>query len=91
MLNYPVYFLEQVLSEELPGTIGKILFPKSMRWNSEVCTVIPTYLISVSIEVLLVDAICKFMEVFLVDTICYNGSVPGLFSIIALFYTGLKS
>ncbi|CAA2991817.1 glycine--tRNA ligase, chloroplastic mitochondrial 2 isoform X1 [Olea europaea subsp. europaea] len=26
----------EVLSEELPGTIGKILFPKSMRWNSEV-------------------------------------------------------
>lgn len=26
----------EVLSEELPGTIGKILFPKAMRWNSEV-------------------------------------------------------
>ncbi|CAK9149389.1 unnamed protein product [Ilex paraguariensis] len=26
----------EVLSEELPGTIAKISFPKSMRWNSEV-------------------------------------------------------
>ncbi|KAL3815004.1 hypothetical protein ACJIZ3_016272 [Penstemon smallii] len=26
----------EVLSEELPGMLGKISFPKSMRWNSEV-------------------------------------------------------
>ncbi|KAI3444802.1 hypothetical protein Pfo_001467 [Paulownia fortunei] len=26
----------EVLSEELPATLGKISFPKSMRWNSEV-------------------------------------------------------
>ncbi|KAM7512185.1 hypothetical protein LguiB_011060 [Lonicera macranthoides] len=26
----------EVLSEELPGTIAKVSFPKSMRWNSEV-------------------------------------------------------
>lgn len=29
--------VEQVLSEELPLALGKISFPKSMRWNSEVC------------------------------------------------------
>lgn len=28
--------VEQVLSEELPVALGKISFPKSMRWNSEV-------------------------------------------------------
>ncbi|GER49379.1 glycine--tRNA ligase beta subunit [Striga asiatica] len=27
----------EVLSEELPAILGKISFPKSMRWNSEVC------------------------------------------------------
>ncbi|XP_038682833.1 glycine--tRNA ligase, chloroplastic/mitochondrial 2 isoform X2 [Tripterygium wilfordii] len=26
----------EVLAEDLPGTIGKISFPKSMRWNSQV-------------------------------------------------------
>lgn len=29
--------LEQVLSEALPSALCKISFPKSMRWNSEVC------------------------------------------------------
>ncbi|XP_017226569.1 glycine--tRNA ligase, chloroplastic/mitochondrial 2 isoform X1 [Daucus carota subsp. sativus] len=32
----PARFAVEVLSENLPGAIGKISFPKSMRWNSEV-------------------------------------------------------
>ncbi|KAL8109456.1 hypothetical protein AgCh_025522 [Apium graveolens] len=32
----PARFAVEVLSENLPGTMGKISFPKSMRWNSEV-------------------------------------------------------
>jgi len=30
-----LYFY-QVLSEDLPATIAKISFPKTMRWNSQV-------------------------------------------------------
>ncbi|XP_043712752.1 glycine--tRNA ligase, chloroplastic/mitochondrial 2 [Telopea speciosissima] len=32
----PARLALEVLSEELPGTISKISFPKSMRWNSQV-------------------------------------------------------
>lgn len=32
----PARFAVEVLSENLPGAIGKISFPKSMRWSSEV-------------------------------------------------------
>lgn len=32
----PARFAVEVLSKNLPGAIGKISFPKSMRWNSEV-------------------------------------------------------
>ncbi|XP_042490114.1 glycine--tRNA ligase, chloroplastic/mitochondrial 2 [Macadamia integrifolia] len=32
----PARLASEVLSEELPGTISKISFPKSMRWNSQV-------------------------------------------------------
>ncbi|KAI3434209.1 Glycine--tRNA ligase [Psidium guajava] len=32
----PAQLAFQVLSEDLPGTIAKISFPKSMRWNSQV-------------------------------------------------------
>lgn len=34
--------ISQVLSEELPGAIAKISFPKSMRWNSEVYSSVAT-------------------------------------------------
>lgn len=32
----PSRFALEVLAEELPGTIAKLSFPKSMRWNSQV-------------------------------------------------------
>ncbi|CAL5381261.1 unnamed protein product [Camellia sinensis] len=33
----------EVLSEDLPSTIARISFPKSMRWNSQVCATLMTY------------------------------------------------
>ncbi|XP_030463262.1 glycine--tRNA ligase, chloroplastic/mitochondrial 2 [Syzygium oleosum] len=35
-MKEPARLAFQVLSEDLPGTITKISFPKSMRWNSQV-------------------------------------------------------
>ncbi|XP_048128782.1 glycine--tRNA ligase, chloroplastic/mitochondrial 2 isoform X2 [Rhodamnia argentea] len=35
-MKEPARLAFQVLSEDLPGTIAKISFPKSMRWNSQV-------------------------------------------------------
>lgn len=55
-----------MLSEELPATLSKISFPKSMRWNSEVCAVLiygKSFLMSNSSYCLTVLGTCFFLHV----------------------------
>ncbi|KAK6162665.1 hypothetical protein DH2020_002506 [Rehmannia glutinosa] len=66
----------EVLSEELPATLGKLSFPKSMRWNSEVMFSRPIrWILALHGDVVVPFTFAGVLRQFLSQFFCHSGDV----------------